>query len=378
MLGKKYAGLGTVLVIIMLSIESMGQEVSETRTWTDSTGNFKVTAKLVAVQGEKVVLRRQNGKQIIVALVKLSEKDRIFLKTGPTDNSTTGNAGEAEVIAETARRFFSDLRNSDRTVARQLLTTKAQPLMQGKQTLLAQLPQPASANNAIRVGKAKFDGKVAEISIHVRAAGELHKTKLHFRFETEQWRVFALSATYPEGEKSINFEAEGVTKKNANPLQSLVGKPLELSGYMLDGSPLEMANYRDKVVLVDFWATWCGPCLAEIPNILQNWKKYHDDGFEVIAISVDRDLEALHDFVNQEQPPWTVVADNHPNNTKSMGAKYGIRGIPAFILIGKDGQVAAVNCRGQQLGKQLDRLLGGRRTGVSAVGANSPPLDRSG
>ena len=335
MLAKKYAGLGTVLVVIMISIESLGQEVPEERTWTDATGKFNVIAKLVDVQREKIVLRRRDGTQIIVPLVKLSAKDRIFLQTGQTDNSTTGNEEEAKIIAETARRFFSDLRNSNRAAARQLLTKKAQPLMQGKQTPLIQLPQPASAKNAIRVGKAKFDGKVAEISIHVRAAGELHKTKLHFRFETEQWRVFALSATYPEGEKSINFEGEGVTKKNASPLQSLVGKPLELSGYMLDGSPLEMANYRDKVVLVDFWATWCGPCLAEIPNILQNWKKYHDDGFEVIAISVDRDLEALHDFLNQEQPPRTVVADNHPNNTKSMGAKYGVRGIPAFILMGK-------------------------------------------
>ena len=128
----------------------------------------------------------------------------------------------------------------------------------------------------------------------------------------------------------------------------------------IDGSPLDMANYQGKVVLVDFWATWCGPCRAEMPNILQNFKKYHDDGFEVIAISVDRDMKALQAFVAQEQPPWTIVADNHPGNKEKMGAKYGILGIPAFILLDRDGQVAAVNCRGKRLGREVARLIDGR------------------
>ena len=61
---------------------------------------------------------------------------------------------------------------------------------------------------------------------------------------------------------------------------------------------------------------------------------------------------------SEEKPPWTVVADKHPRNKASMGDKYGIRGIPAFVLIGQDGKVATVNCRGQALGKNLEKLLG--------------------
>jgi thiol-disulfide isomerase/thioredoxin len=118
-----------------------------------------------------------------------------------------------------------------------------------------------------------------------------------------------------------------------------------------------MSKYQGKVVLVDFWATWCGPCRAEIPNIKENWDKHHDQGFDVIAISVDQDLKALGAFVAEEKPPWTVVADNFPSNHKQMDARLGIRSIPAFILLGKDGKVAAVNCRGPQLGQQLDKQL---------------------
>ena len=168
--------------------------------------------------------------------------------------------------------------------------------------------------------------------------------------------VFAISAVYPDGEKSINFEAARVLS-NIDPLLALVGKPLDIEGFKIDGKKLDMSQYKDKVVLVDFWATWCGPCREEIPNIRENWDKHHDQGFDVIAISVDQDLKALGSFVAQEKPPWTVVADYNPNNHKQMDGKLGIRAIPAFILIGKDGNVAAVNCRGELLGRQLDKLL---------------------
>jgi thiol-disulfide isomerase/thioredoxin len=210
---------------------------------------------------------------------------------------------------------------------------------------------------------------VAEVPVLVRAGGAVHKTKLHLRYEDEQWQVFALSATYPDGEKSINFEAEAVVQE-VDPLVALVGKPIELQGFTLDGQPIEMSQYKGKIVLVDFWATWCGPCRAEMPNIRQNWDKHHGDGFEVIAVSVDEDLTALETFVAEEKPPWTVVADNHPDNRKSMAARFGIRGIPAFILVGKDGKVAAVHCRGKQLGKQLALLINNRddRTSSADVG----------
>ena len=191
----------------------------------------------------------------------------------------------------------------------------------------------------------------------VRSAGQTHKTKLHPRYEDDQWRVFALSATYPDGVKSIDFEAAVAPRRDADPLQALVGKPLELEGYTVDGGRLDMSQNEGKVVLVDFWATWCGPCHAEMPNVRQNWQKHHGDGFEVIAISVDRDISALKSYVAQEKPPWNVVADNHPSNKKLMASKYGIGVIPAFILLGRDGKVAAVNCSDRQLGQQLAQLV---------------------
>ncbi len=353
--------------IVIALVTVTGTALAAERTWTDATGKLNVTAEFAAVQGDKIVLHRTDGDQRKVPLERFSDKDRTFLEARRADGPEIDAEAAAEDIAKATKKFFSDLRSSDREIARRLLTKKAQSFIKGKNSPLAHLPKPASGTRSIRTGKVQLDGAVAEIRVGVRAAGKFHKTKLHFRYESEEWRIFAISATYADGEKSINFEAEGVTQENADPLQALLGKPLKLTGYTIGGRPLDMANYQGKVVLVDFWATWCGPCLAEMSNIWQNFKKYLDDGFEVIAISVDRDMKALRAFVAQQSPPWTIVVDNRPGNKKTMGAKYGIRGIPAFILLGKDGKVAAVNCRGRQMGHELARLIGDR---VSSSDAN--------
>ncbi len=146
---------------------------------------------------------------------------------------------------------------------------------------------------------------------------------------------------------------------------TIVGKPLEIQGKTYDGKPFDWAQYKGKVVLVDFWATWCGPCLEEIANIRENYDAYHDQGFEVVGISVDENLKELKSFLKKKELPWTILINEEPKEgepDRSMATYYGIFGVPSVFLVGRDGKVISTEVRGELLGQQLEKLLGPPKT----------------
>lgn len=125
-----------------------------------------------------------------------------------------------------------------------------------------------------------------------------------------------------------------------------------------EGNMRRLSDLRGKVVLIDFWASWCGPCRMENPNVVRVYQKFHDKGFEVFSVSLDKDRNAWIAAIQKDNLSWP----NHVSDLKywssAAGKLYGISSIPATVLIGPDGKILARNLRGQQLENKLKEIFG--------------------
>lgn len=140
---------------------------------------------------------------------------------------------------------------------------------------------------------------------------------------------------------------------------SLLGKEAPIEGETLDGKVFDPELYKSKVVLIDFWATWCGPCLAEIPNMKKMYEKYHEKGFEIVSISTDRELDDLKEFLEEKPLPWICLADELAvkSGKTPMKRRYGVQYIPTMFLVGQDGRVILLEARGEKLEEKLAEIF---------------------
>ena len=148
-------------------------------------------------------------------------------------------------------------------------------------------------------------------------------------------------------EKLGNAELAEAYRIKSNPRLKLIGKyVVDFSATDLDGNPISLQQYRGKVILLDFWAVWCGPCIGEMPNVKKVYNAYKDKGFDVIGVSFDNNEAELRQYLEVCNIPWRQIFDGQGGPLKKQ---YGIGGIPSPWLIDGEGKLISYSARGTTL-----------------------------
>ena len=138
------------------------------------------------------------------------------------------------------------------------------------------------------------------------------------------------------------------------------GKPAqEFTQSTPDGKSVKLADFKGKYVLVEFWASWCGPCRAENPNLLKQYKLYNGKGFDILSVSLDNIKDYWLKAVEKDALPWTQVSDLK-GWSNEVAVLYGIRAVPASFLIDPAGKIVATGLRGETLNQKLESLFGSK------------------
>ena len=223
--------------------------------------------------------------------------------------------------------------------------------------------------------------QVVDIALELKRGTTTIPVKMQYTLGEKDKLVRRFSVNYKIGENAV-AQSETYTNVKANPkLEAAIkftpaadaqlvddldpsydarlrvgAAPLELKATDLAGQPISFDDYKGKVVLVDFWATWCPPCRDEMPNVIATYNKYHDKGFDIIGISLDKDKDALDKYIADNKMPWRQVFDGKFWDSE-VPKQFGVQAIPFAMVIGRDGKIAAVNARGPALETAVAKAL---------------------
>ena len=277
-------------------------------------------------------------------------------------------------VAEKAREFytrFPDHTKVEEAKAREQRFTE-QAVRYGNEELAqkteASLPEEAKVERRLneahrRAMQKRAEGVPAVVKDFEAGVRDVMK---EFPKSPAPWQALmaVVNNSDPENQKRVLAEItdstvadEETVARAKGMLKALgaLGRPLELSYTAVDGRKVDVQKLKGKVVLVDFWATWCGPCMVALPEVVEVYHKYHDKGFEIVGISLDKSQKALEGVVEKYKMPWPQFFDGQGWGNKYV-IEYNISAVPTMWLVDKQGKLRTMNGR-EDLEKQVQDLL---------------------
>lgn len=329
--------------------------------------NAQPTRKLDSAKveaGNSFSLKSQvaNGGEVFVLNVGGGQKLALLLEGGETLNvmadgykmdGKTGQVGKATVTGSKNMEFYGKL-----MTLRTDMETRV-----------------ANWNKQVAAATEKKDSKrIAQIEQEYTTAERevVDKVKAMLpEMGTSLVSLFALNFVNVETDfDTYDALAQRFQKENPNSphAKSLIGRVARIKGVMVGsaapditlsdttGNAVALSSLRGKYVLLDFWASWCGPCRAENPNVVRMYNKFKDKGFTIYSVSLDKTKAEWQRAIRNDNLPWTHVSDLKFWQS-AAAQQYGVQAIPATFLLDKEGKIIAKNLRGDALEQKLEEIL---------------------
>jgi len=328
-------------------IASLGQREVPGANQEEQIANLCAMQRTVLAAAEKILAGEPDGDELLAAseyrLVALRNLARFGDKDADAQFAKIVAALEQDENPKLAKMgHFYALQTKIQSVLEQGTDEETQDLIGEISDLLkATPPEPSTFSLASALAQQlEFSDKIE----HAAAAYD------------QFGKAFAAS-------DSPQFRSLAETYEGSARRLGLLGHPMDLHGQLIDGKPFDASAYKGKVVLVDFWATWCGYCVDEMPNIKANYDRFHEQGFDVVGVNVDEPQarNQVTKFLADREIPWATIFDADAQAAgpdESLADYYGVSMLPSTMLIDRDGKVVAFNVRGEKLTEQLEKLLG--------------------
>ncbi len=289
----------------------------------DTAESLEVTANV----GSLATPASITGSKHSEALHAFYEQASAFDKKNQELRATISAGGEAEAITE-------------------LNTLNSTFYAQCKDFVKSNMSSPAALT---ALGKLNMD---QELTLFTQVRDSLRKTMPRSGF-------FAMFRDQVDrmDQQRIAMKAQEEEMKRLSNLLPIGSEAPEIRQQTPDGGTLALSDLRGKVVLIDFWASWCRPCRIENPNVKRVYERYAKKGFEILGVSLDRDHASWVKAIKDDGLPWKHVSDlGYWNNAAAQ--EYGAQSIPYTVLVDRDGKILDKGLRGEQLEARLAQLMG--------------------
>jgi peroxiredoxin len=251
--------------------------------------------------------------------------------------------GVAALLSSGQRGLTADATNELKTLVMQVRTD----IQAGKRTEVELTDDLKQFDVLLAEHKGEKTDAVAKI-LYMKA--QLYGEVFHDKAKADELEK-QLEADFGGTEFVTNLEkleSAGAAARKINDALAVGTQFPDFNEKDVTGRPLSITNYKGKVVMIDFWATWCGPCVGELPNVIATYQKHHAQGFEIIGVSLDSERAKLVAFTADKNMTWQQFFDGQ-GWTNKLAVKYGIESIPATFLLDGDGKIIGRDLRGEEL-----------------------------